>query len=81
MRSARRDCFCSFDNVDHRKHLEDLLPPDYRYQVTKFRIVRDPENPNPPLMETKGSDVTFQSAIYPSSQVLFGVLIELIFIF
>ena len=29
----------------------------------------------------KGSDVTFQSAIYPSSQVLFGVLIELIFIF
>ena len=29
----------------------------------------------------KGTDVTFQSAIYPSSQVLFGVLIELIFIF
>ena len=29
----------------------------------------------------KGTDVTFQSAIYPSSQVLFEVLIELIFIF
>ena len=33
------------------------------------------------LTPFKGSDVTFQSAIYPSSQVLFGVLIELIFIF
>ena len=35
---------------------------------------------NMPIL-AKGSDVTFQSAIYPSSQVLFGVLIELIFIF
>ena len=50
---------CSFDNVDHRKHLEDLLPPDYRYQVTKFKVVQDPENPNPPLMETQ-----FEARVY-----------------
>ena len=65
---------CSFDNVDHRKHLEDLLPPDYRYQVTKFKIVQDPENPNPPLMETQ-----FEARVYANvchEQGLSNVLMD-----
>ena len=65
---------CSFDNVDHRKHLEDLLPPDYRYQVTKFKVVKDPENPNPPLMETQ-----FEARVYANvchEQGLSNVLMD-----
>ena len=33
---------CSYKNVSDRQYLEQLLPRDYRYQVTSFQMLEGP---------------------------------------
>ena len=53
---------CHVDNGDHKTLLEDLLPPDFNYKITKFREVPDPEDPHPQLLETKFESRVFANA-------------------
>ena len=53
---------CHVDNGDHKTLVEDLLPPDFNYKITKFRVVPDPEDPHPELLETKFDTRVFANA-------------------